>query len=180
MQADPLRTVTFKTPKTPARKSTRTTSKLDYANLNDGVESDPKRWSRYLETKPIHKHAFQTMKGQDVSLTWLTNDEKAMTEPIIIEQPDGLGMKMPEPSFSVSDVAKLVGPQEKIEVLGELYSLHLTTLFISFQLINVQTSHRSEMIEAGHSNPGQSTTIHLPNSEKKSATSSHWKYQRPN
>ncbi|KAF9510800.1 hypothetical protein BS47DRAFT_1299804 [Hydnum rufescens UP504] len=114
MQKDPSRTVTFKVPQ---RKSARTTNKLDYANLNDGVESNPKRRLGFLATKPIKKHAFEYMKGQDVTMVWLGSDEKAMTEPIIIEHPDGLGMKMPEPGFTVRDVAKIVGSKEKVDVL---------------------------------------------------------------
>jgi hypothetical protein len=117
MQKDPSRTVTFKVPQ---RKSARTTNKLDYANLNDGVESNPKRRLGFLATKPIQKHPFQYMKGQDVTILWLASDEKAMTEPIIIEHPDGLGMKMPEPGFTVRDVAKIVGSREKVDVLGKL------------------------------------------------------------
>ncbi|KAF8320033.1 Clavaminate synthase-like protein [Clavulina sp. PMI_390] len=111
---DPSRVVTFKPP---ARKSSRTTNKVDYHNLNHGIAGDPRRWFKHLTQKPMKKSYFKKMKGADVSLEWLQNDETAMTEPIIIEKPDGLGMKMPPPSFTVSDVAKIVGPKEKVEVL---------------------------------------------------------------
>jgi len=59
------------------------------------------------------------MKGSEVTMDWLHNDETAMTEPFVIESPEGLGMKMPPPSFTVSDVARVVGPREKVDVLGE-------------------------------------------------------------
>lgn len=111
---DASRVITFKAP---ARKSTRTTNKVDYANLNDGIAGDPRRWFRHLNQKPMKKSHFKRMKGSDVSLEWLQNDETAMTEPIIIESPEGLGMKMPPHSFTVNDVARLVGPKEKVEVL---------------------------------------------------------------
>lgn len=115
---DPSRSITFKPDKGPTRKSTRMTAKIDYATLNEGVQADPKRWMRYLETKRIVMHSFPRMKGADVTMAWLTENEDAMTQPIIIEDPDGLGMKMPDPSFTVSDVARLVGENEKVEVLG--------------------------------------------------------------
>lgn len=69
----------------------------------------------------MKKSYFKRMKGSEVSVDWLHNDETAMTEPIIIENPEGLGMKMPPPSFTVNDVAKLVGPREKVDVLGERF-----------------------------------------------------------
>ncbi|KAF8344340.1 uncharacterized protein EI90DRAFT_3029329 [Cantharellus anzutake] len=115
---DPSRSITFKPDKGPTRKSRRTTTKVDYATLNEGVHpADPKRWMHYLATKRIVPHAFPTMKGSEVTSAWLTENEDAMTQPIIIEEPEGLGMKMPDPSFTVSDVARMVGEDEKVEVL---------------------------------------------------------------
>lgn len=113
---DPSRVITFKAP---ARKSTRTTNKVDYANLNDGIAGDPRRWFRHLNQKPMKKNSFKHMQGSEVSLEWLREDDSAMTEPVIIDNPEGLGMKMPPSTFTVADVAKLVGPREKVEVLGE-------------------------------------------------------------
>lgn len=120
---DASRVITFKAP---ARKSTRTTNKVDYANLNAGIAGDPRRWFRHLNQKPMKKSPFKRMKGSEVTVEWLQSDENAFTEPIIIEKPEGLGMKMPDASFTVNDVAKLVGPKEKVEVLGACLQLFFT------------------------------------------------------
>jgi F-box/leucine-rich repeat protein 10/11 len=105
--------------KVPARKSSRKRTQLDYANLNAGVESDPSRWLRVIQSKPIRDDNFRRMKGADVGLEWLENDETAMREPIVVENPEGLRMKMPPPEFSVQDVADEVGPETPVEVIGE-------------------------------------------------------------
>ncbi|KDQ60551.1 hypothetical protein JAAARDRAFT_125212 [Jaapia argillacea MUCL 33604] len=111
---DPSRTVTLKAP---ARKSSRKRTQQDYANLHAGVGSDPNRWLRMLEGKPIQADNFRRMKGSEVNHEWLENDENAMREPIVIESPEGLGMKMPGKDFDVEDVVKLVGEDTPVEVM---------------------------------------------------------------
>ncbi|KAF8078221.1 jumonji superfamily protein [Lyophyllum atratum] len=106
--------ITFKAP---ARKSVRKRTQRDYANLNAGLESDPRRWIRILEEKSIKDSPFNRLKGEDVGLHWLEEDDSAMTEPIVIEQPGGLGMKMPPIDFTVDDVAELVGEDTPVEVI---------------------------------------------------------------
>ncbi|KAG2746648.1 hypothetical protein P692DRAFT_201867625 [Suillus brevipes Sb2] len=54
-----------------------------------------------------------------VGLEWLENDETAMREPIVVENPEGLRMKMPPPEFSVQDVADEVGPETPVEVIEQ-------------------------------------------------------------
>lgn len=71
-----------------------------------------------LEGKDIRDDNFKRMKGSDVGLEWLENDETAMQEPIVVETPDGLGMKMPPEEFTVDDVAELVGEETPVEVIG--------------------------------------------------------------
>ncbi|KAF9239635.1 Clavaminate synthase-like protein [Melanogaster broomeanus] len=110
----PSRTMTLKLP---TRKSSRKRTQLDYANLNSGVESDPSRWLRVIQSKPIKDDEFKRMKGSDVGIEWLENDEDAMREPIVIENPEGLGMKMPHENFTVSDVADIVGLETPVEVI---------------------------------------------------------------
>lgn len=58
------------------------------------------------------------MHGSDLSLSWVEEDETAMREPIVIENPDGLGMKMPSSNLTVDDIAKLVGEDTPVEVIG--------------------------------------------------------------
>lgn len=128
LEQDPKRAITVKAP---ARKSHRKRAQRDYANLNAGFESDPNRWLRMLEGKTIKENNFAHMKGADVSLQWLEEDESALTEPIIIESPEGLGMKMPSSDFTVDDVAEHVGEETPVEVIGNCLSCPLVEFNIS-------------------------------------------------
>ncbi|KAF9228635.1 Clavaminate synthase-like protein [Gyrodon lividus] len=110
----PSRTITLKPP---ARKSSRKRTQLDYAILNSGMESDPSRWLRVIQSKLIKDDEFKRLKGSDVGIEWLENDEDAMKEPIVIVSPEGLGMKMPDENFTVSDVADIVGHETPVEVI---------------------------------------------------------------
>ncbi|KAJ8585218.1 Clavaminate synthase-like protein [Rhizopogon salebrosus TDB-379] len=114
MVEKPSRVMTLKLP---ARKSSRKRTQLDYASLNAGVESDPSRWLRVIQSKPIKDDNFRRMKGADVGLEWLENDETAMREPIVVEDPEGLIMKMPPPEFTVQDVADQIGHETPVEVI---------------------------------------------------------------
>ncbi|KAK2467117.1 hypothetical protein APHAL10511_001375 [Amanita phalloides] len=111
---DPTRSITFKAP---TRKSSRRKAQRDYANLNSGQLSDPQRWMKMLEGKLIKEDPFKRMDGGSVNLDWLENDDDAMTEPIVIEKPDGLGMKMPTKQFSIQDVVNSVGGETPVEVI---------------------------------------------------------------
>ena len=131
MDADGSRVITMKPP---ARKSARNKTQRDYAGLNDtGVEADPNRWLRMLEGKVIKSDPFKRMKGSDVGLEWLDSEEDAMRKPIVIEHPDGLGMKMPSPKFTVNDVAEIVGSDMPVEVIGT-FSCYPTTVISSIFL----------------------------------------------
>jgi F-box/leucine-rich repeat protein 10/11 len=71
-----------------------------------------------LEGKVTKGDPFSRMDGEKVSLSWVEEDETAMREPIVIEKPDGLGMKMPSVDLTVDDVAELVGEETPLEVIG--------------------------------------------------------------
>jgi len=71
-----------------------------------------------LEGKPILKDSFKRMKGEDVCLAWIEQDPHAMEEPIVIETPEGLGMKMPPVELSVADISETLGEETPIEVIG--------------------------------------------------------------
>ncbi|KAF7295182.1 Jumonji superfamily protein [Mycena indigotica] len=111
---DSTRTITFKAP---TRRSDRKRNYQDYANLSLGLNADPERWQRMLDNKKFKADQFKRMEGADVNLDWLEEDDTAMTEPILIEKPDGLGMKMPDEGLSVEDVAQLVGEDVPVEVV---------------------------------------------------------------
>ncbi|EAU88440.2 JmjC domain-containing histone demethylation protein 1 [Coprinopsis cinerea okayama7 len=114
VEQDSSRVVTYKAP---ARKSLRKRAQQDYANIENGIGSDPRRWLKLLEDKDPYPDPFKRMKGSDVQLSWLEEDETAMLEPVVIEKPEGLGMKMPPSDFSVDDVADLLGEHTPVDVI---------------------------------------------------------------
>ncbi|KAF8644156.1 hypothetical protein AX16_008683 [Volvariella volvacea WC 439] len=114
LEDDPKRTITLKPP---TRKSVRKRAQRDYASLHAGTTSDPNRWLHILEGKRISPDPFKRMHGQDMRLHWLEEDDNAMREPVIIEQPDGLDMSMPPSNFTVSDVVQVLGEDHPVEVI---------------------------------------------------------------
>jgi len=72
------------------------------------------------------------MSGSEVRLEWLEEDPKAMTEPIVIESPDGLEMTMPTGGFTVNDVGLLVGEQTLVEVIGASFLLLFSYILIGY------------------------------------------------
>ncbi|KAI0362800.1 Clavaminate synthase-like protein [Trametes cingulata] len=114
LDADPARVITMKPP---ARKSARKKTQRDYAGLNAGQEADPSRFLRMMEGKVIKRDPFKRMKGSEVGVEWLENDENAMKEPIVVESEEGLGMKMPAAGFSVDDVVEALGEDHPVEVI---------------------------------------------------------------
>lgn len=121
-EMDASRTITFKPP---ARKSARRKPVRDYANLHSGEGSgDVQRWSQVLEEKEFTRDTFKRMEGAEVNLEWIETDPSALKEPIVVEQSDGLGMRMPENDLTVGDIADTLGADTPVEVIG--LSLHFS------------------------------------------------------
>jgi F-box and leucine-rich repeat protein 10/11 len=105
--------------KPPTRKSARNRPVRDYVNLHSGADSsDARRWSQLLECKTFAQDSFKRMRGSELTQDWLDNDPTAMVEPIIIEEPDGLGMRMPPPTLTVPEIATTLGHETPLEVIG--------------------------------------------------------------
>jgi hypothetical protein len=83
-----------------------------------GVELN--KWIAIAESKVYIPDSFRRMNGSDIGLEWILSDENAMKEPIVVENPEGLGMKMPGKEMTVRDVAREVGPDTHVEVIGAL------------------------------------------------------------
>lgn len=79
-----------------------------------------------LDGKKVKDDSFRRMKGSEVCLEWVESDARAMQEPFVVENPDGLGMKMPDTDFSVDDVVEAVGEDTLVEVIG-IYILPFNT-----------------------------------------------------
>lgn len=115
---NPDRKITLKPP---ARKSSRKKSQHDYASLHSGVQADNNKWMVYVRSKVTKGDPFQRLLGKDLTLEWINGDNNALTEPIIVEICDGLGMRMPERSLTVRDIASILGEDTPVEVMGEAY-----------------------------------------------------------
>ncbi|XP_072239775.1 lysine (K)-specific demethylase 2Aa isoform X2 [Leuresthes tenuis] len=55
------------------------------------------------------------MEGSDFSYEYI--QKSGLRDPVIFEKPEGLGMKMPDPDFSVNDVKMFVGSRRMIDVM---------------------------------------------------------------
>ena len=70
-----------------------------------------------LRGKEIKPDPFKRMQGSEVTVEWLETDPTAMTEPVVIEKPEGLGMEMPE-GLTIRQIAETVGEHTPVEVIG--------------------------------------------------------------
>jgi hypothetical protein len=48
-----------------------------------------------------------------------------MTEPVVVENAEGLGMRMPAQDFTIDNVVELVGADTPVEVIGECSKCYL-------------------------------------------------------
>jgi hypothetical protein len=136
--ADCRRIITLKPP---MRKSARNRPVRDYVNLHSGADSsDPRRWSQFLESKTFAVDNFGRMRGSDLNEEWLEDNSTAMAEPVIIEEPDGLGMVMPPATLAVPEIAKILGHDTPLEVIGmNSQSFNIPILMQAFQCLDVGT-----------------------------------------
>jgi F-box/leucine-rich repeat protein 10/11 len=76
------------------------------------------KWIAIAESKTYAPDTFKRLNGSDIGLEWILRDENAMKEPIVVEDSEGLGMKMPSKDLTVRDIANEVGPETHLEVIG--------------------------------------------------------------
>jgi hypothetical protein len=105
------------------RKSNRSQTRLNYADLNEGTASGDERiWGRLLGAKSFQPDKFKRYKGSQVNMELLRST--GLREPFVIEENDPeLDMKMPPNDITVYDIARLVGgddyPVEVIDVASQ-------------------------------------------------------------
>jgi len=83
----------------PSRKSNRPKSFIDYSELNGDVVRDEHKYTKILASHEFESHSFQIKIGSDITLDWIR--QSGMREPVIIENPIGLEMKMPSSTLTV-------------------------------------------------------------------------------
>ena len=85
-----------------------------------------------MQGKTIHEDKFLRMRGSELTLDWLNSNGDALKEPIVIENPEGLGMTMPEAGFEVRDILDILSEETPVEVIGmylvQFYPLNVLTL----------------------------------------------------
>lgn len=102
----------------PAANGEHSMSTQTNPNPNSHVPVEINKWIAIAESKNYAPDTFRRMNGSDIGLEWILSDENAMKEPIVVENPEGLGMKMPAKELTVRDVANEVGPDTPLEVIG--------------------------------------------------------------
>ncbi|KAJ3192629.1 JmjC domain-containing histone demethylation protein 1 [Irineochytrium annulatum] len=88
---------------------------INYSELNHGAAEDEKKWVKLLSTKRFVPNKFKRLLGHEATAAWAKST--GIREPVIIEDPDGLGMIMPSSSLTVSQVADACGRDRVIEVM---------------------------------------------------------------
>lgn len=76
------------------------------------------RWASVLARADLAPDAFRRMKGEEVALAWLETDTGAMREPVVVCEPEGLGMQMPRADLTVGEIAEMLGAETPVEVIG--------------------------------------------------------------
>lgn len=87
--------------------------------------TDPERWMKVIETKTIIDNHIKSMKAEELTDEYIYSND-SMREPFYIIAPEGLGMRMPEATITVSDICNIVGPNTPIEIIDVASQTGLT------------------------------------------------------
>ncbi|KAK2815523.1 hypothetical protein Q5P01_025990 [Channa striata] len=88
---------------------------------DDGISDEEIDGRRMFDLEEkVNSHKFSSdrvirMEGKDFTYEFIQRG--GLREPIIFEKPDGLGLKMPDPNFTVNDVKMFVGSRRMIDVM---------------------------------------------------------------
>lgn len=98
------------------RKSSRSSTRLNYADLNEGTAAGDERiWQRLLQAKQFQTNPFPRYTANQINLALFR--KTGLREPLIIEKNEPeLGMRMPT-DLTVTQIADLVGRDRPLEVI---------------------------------------------------------------
>uniref|UniRef100_A0A671N798 [histone H3]-dimethyl-L-lysine(36) demethylase n=1 Tax=Sinocyclocheilus anshuiensis TaxID=1608454 RepID=A0A671N798_9TELE len=88
---------------------------------DDGISDDEIEGKRSfdleekLQSDRYNSDLVKIMDGKDFTLEYIQRE--GLRDPIIFKKADGLGIKMPDPDFSVSDVKLFVGSRRMVDVM---------------------------------------------------------------
>ncbi|KAJ3160614.1 JmjC domain-containing histone demethylation protein 1 [Geranomyces michiganensis] len=85
--------------KEPTRKSKRGTTQINYNELNEGIPAEEHRFTKILQARTFAQESFKRLKGNELTLKWARKD--GLREPVIVESPEGLDIKMPDKDLIV-------------------------------------------------------------------------------
>lgn len=74
------------------------------------------RFDVMLSGKEILKFPAEKIHSGTLNQEWI--DKNGLEKPVLIEKADGLGLKLPDPSSSLSDIAGIIGHDFPIKVIG--------------------------------------------------------------
>ncbi|KAK7138307.1 hypothetical protein R3I94_013816 [Phoxinus phoxinus] len=100
-------------------KRLRTGTRRRYQD--DGISDDEIEGKRSfdleekLQCDRFNSDLVKIMDGKDFTLEYIQRE--GLRDPIIFKKTDGLGLKMPDPDFSVSDVKLFVGSRRMVDVM---------------------------------------------------------------
>lgn len=63
---------------------------------------------RVLETRQVVEGQFKTFKGKELTDEWIWSGV-GFLEPFVVEEEEGLGMKMPSRDMGIQEIATVVG-----------------------------------------------------------------------
>ncbi|KAJ3015584.1 JmjC domain-containing histone demethylation protein 1 [Thoreauomyces humboldtii] len=101
--------------KEPTRKSKRKSTAVNYNELNEGLATEEYRFTKILEARTFAKESFQRLEGKDLTVEWARRN--GLREPVIVDSPEGLDIKMPDRTLVVDQVADLCGRDRQVDAI---------------------------------------------------------------
>lgn len=74
------------------------------------------RFDVMLSGKELQKFPVEIIQSGTLNQQWI--DKNGLEKPVLIEKADGLGLKLPDPSSNLSDIAGIIGHDFPIKVIG--------------------------------------------------------------
>jgi F-box/leucine-rich repeat protein 10/11 len=104
------------------------------------------KFSSLLSGKQLQTFPIQKIAACDLSQSWIDSD--GLEKPVLIENVKGLGMKIPDSSTKLSDIAAIIGTDfpikiisvgEQIEIAGNIgeYAYYLANRTADHKLLNL-------------------------------------------
>lgn len=101
-------------------KRRRNWHRHDYSEINDGkkaIQSGTVAFINKLKKKsfPSAEEVLIRLKGRELNKAYF--EQHGFQRPLMVEEKEGLGLKVPPPTFKVSDVERYVGSMRELDVI---------------------------------------------------------------